>query len=130
MSAPLLCLSYLSTKMLGLDRTVSLFARMGRGRPRASAEGTAQSHADGVTRGMQFLPLRIECLDQAIVTWYRLNRHGHPATLNIGMRLTPVSGHAWVICDEAVFVHTPGLEDFTVVATYAPWPIGGSTIRS
>lgn len=130
MSAPLLCLSYLSTKMLGLDRTVSLFERMGKMRRRATDDGPAQRHADRVTRGMQLLPLRIECLDQAIVTWYLLNRHGHPASLNIGMRLTPVSGHAWVVCDRDVFVHTPGLEDFTVVATYAPWPAGGSTIRS
>lgn len=130
MSAPLLCLSWLSTKTLGLDRTVRLFERLGKSRRRDAADGPTQRQADRVTRGMQFLPLRIECLDQAIVTWYLLNRHGHAAALRIGMRLTPVSGHAWVVCDQDVFVHTPGLEDFTVVATYAPWSGDGSTMRS
>jgi len=72
-------------------------------------------------QGMQMLPLRIECLDQAIATWFVLNRHGHPASLQIGMRLSPVSGHAWVTCNEQAFVRTPGMEDFTVVASYPPW---------
>jgi hypothetical protein len=37
------------------------------------------------------------------------------------MRLSPVSGHAWVMCNEQTFVRTPGMEDFTVVASYPPW---------
>ena len=77
--------------------------------------------ADRAVRGMQLLPLRVECLDQAIVTWYALNRHGHPAALQIGMRLTPLSGHAWVTCGQQTFVKTPGMEDFTIVASYPPW---------
>ncbi len=81
--------------------------------------------ADRAVRGMQILPLRVECLDQAIATWFALNRHGHPAFLRIGMRLSPLSGHAWVTCNEQTFVKTPGLEDFTVVASYAPWSEAG-----
>ena len=37
------------------------------------------------------------------------------------MRLSPLSGHAWVICKEQTFIKTPGMEDFTVVASYPPW---------
>ena len=76
---------------------------------------------------MQLLPLRIECLDQAIATWYVLNRHGHPAFLRIGMRLSPVAGHAWVMGNEQTFVRIPGMEDFTVVASYPPWSESAGT---
>jgi hypothetical protein len=122
MSAPILCLSHLSTRLFGIDRTVIFFRWLGRvcGAGRASG-ATASDLADRAIRGMQLLPLRVECLDQAIATWYVLNRHGHPAFLRIGMRLSPVSGHAWVMCNEQTFVRTPGMEDFTVVASYPPW---------
>lgn len=122
MSALVLCLSHFSTKLFGLDRTIGLFRWLGRAsKPRPLSGTPAEELADRAVRGMQILPLRVECLDQAIVTWFALNRHGHPASLQIGMRLSPLSGHAWVTCNEQTFVKTPGMEDFTVVATYAPW---------
>lgn len=121
MSTLVLCLSHFSTKLFGIDRTVTFFRRLGRmpapGRSRLSAAELAER----AIRGMQLLPLRVECLDQAIATWFALNRHGHPASLLIGMRLTPLSGHAWVTCGAQTFVRTPGMEDFTVVASYPPW---------
>jgi hypothetical protein len=122
MSTAVLCLSYFSTKFLGLDRTVNLFRGLGRLLGTARLSGiSAEELADRAVRGMHVLPLRIECLDQAIATWYALNRHGYPASLKIGMRLSPVSGHAWVTCNGLTFVKMPGMEDFTVVASYAPW---------
>lgn len=122
MSAAALCLSHVSTKLFGIDRTVNFFRWLGRAsKPRAASPVPAEELADRALHGMQVLPLRVECLDQAIVTWYALNRHGHPASLKIGMRLSPLSGHAWVTCNEQTFVKTPGMEDFTVVASYAPW---------
>jgi hypothetical protein len=122
MSAPILCLSHFSTRLFGIDRTVTFFRWLGRvGGLGRSSTATAEDLAGRALRGMQLLPLRIECLDQAIATWYVLNRHGHPASLRIGMRLSPLSGHAWVICNEQTFVRTPGMEDFTVVASYPPW---------
>ena len=128
MSAPILCLSHFSTRLFGIDRTVTFFRWLGRvgGLGRASG-ATAADLADRAIRGMQLLPLRIECLDQAIATWYVLNRHGHPAFLRIGMRLSPVAGHAWVMCNEQTFVKTPGMEDFTVVASYPPWSESAGT---
>ena len=114
MSAALLTLSFLGTKTLGIDRTVRAFAALGRHRSCAQVE-------QRIERGLRWLPLPVECLDQAIVTWYALNLKGHPATMKVGMKLTPVSGHAWVACRADTFVRVPGLEDFTVVAEFAPW---------
>jgi hypothetical protein len=124
MSAVVLSLSHLSTKLFGIDRTVRMFHWLGKlTKVRQKAdETTAQATAAHALRGLDILPMRIECLDQAIAVWFNLNRHGHPAALKIGMRLSPLSGHAWVTCRSDVFVTTPGLEDFAVVAAYDPWP--------
>jgi hypothetical protein len=56
-----------------------------------------------------------------MVTWYELNARGFEATLRIGMKLTPLSGHAWVVSGDETFVTTPGLEDYAVVAEFPPW---------
>jgi len=124
MSAVVLSLSHLSTNLFGIDRTVRMFHWLGertKARPRADGM-SAQAVSARALRGLNVLPMRIECLDQAIAVWFSLNRHGHPATLKIGMRLSPLSGHAWVMCGDEIFVTTPGMEDFTVVASYDPWP--------
>lgn len=124
MSAAVLSLSHLSTKLFGIDRTVRMFHWLGeRTKARRDADpAAAPTVAARALRGLNVLPMRIECLDQAIAVWFSLNRHGHPAALKIGMRLSPLSGHAWVTCGDDVFVTTPGMEDFTVVAAYDPWP--------
>lgn len=123
MSAAVLSLSHLSTKLFGIDRTVRMFHWLGE-RTRVGSRperATAQAVAARALRGLNGLPMRIECLDQAIAVWFSLNRHGHRASLKIGMRLSPLSGHAWVTCGDEIFVTTPGMEDFTVVAAYEPW---------
>lgn len=112
---------------MGIDRTVRMFTWFG-GRPRLKSRADrapASVLAERALRGLDVLPMRIECLDQAIVVWSSLNRNGYPAFLKIGMRLSPLSGHAWVTCGEEIFVVTPGLEDFTVIAGYDPW-VGAS----
>lgn len=121
MSTFVLCVSHFSTKLFGLDRTVGFFRALGRTFGLSRSALTAEQLAERALAGMQILPLRLECLDQAIATWYALNRYGHPAFLRIGMRLTPVSGHAWVTCNEQTFITIPGMEDLTVVASYPPW---------
>lgn len=123
MSAALLTLSFIGTKTLGIDRTARAFERAGRlaRRLRPARRTRADELARRVERGLRWLPLPVECLDQAIVTWYALNREGHSATMKLGMKLTPVSGHAWVACDDDTYVRVPGIEDFTVVAEFPPW---------
>jgi hypothetical protein len=122
MSAFLLTLSFISTKLFGLDKTATAITSLARLRKRWNSNVSSRSPteiAERVNRGLKFLPFPVECLDQALVTWYALNVAGHGATLKIGMRLSPVSGHAWVLCGSERFVLVPGLEDFTVVAEYA-----------
>jgi Transglutaminase-like superfamily len=122
MYALLLTLSFIGTKFFGLDKTASAVSALARFRKKFSSGGSSKTPidiAESVNRGLRFLPFPVECLDQALVTWYALNVAGHEATLKIGMKLSPVSGHAWVLCGEERFVLVPGLEDYTVVAEYA-----------
>jgi Transglutaminase-like superfamily len=122
MNALLLTLSFISTKFFGLDKTANAVTFVARLRKRfsfGSSKKKPSEIAESVNRGLRFLPFPVECLDQALVTWYALNVAGHEATLKIGMKLSPVSGHAWVLCGDERFVLVPGLEDFTVVAEYA-----------
>jgi hypothetical protein len=121
MSAVVLSLSCLSTGLLGIDRTIRIFQWLGNRTRVKPGNTTAQAVADRALRGLNVLPMRIECLDQAIAVWFSLNRHGYRASLKIGMRLSPLSGHAWVTCGDDIFVVTPGIEDFAVVAAYDPW---------
>jgi hypothetical protein len=122
MNALLLTLSFIGTKFFGLDKTANAVTHLARFRKKLSfgvSKKTPNEIAESVNRGLRFLPFPVECLDQALVTWYALNVAGHEATLKIGMKLSPVSGHAWVLCGDERFVLVPGLEDFTVVAEYA-----------
>jgi hypothetical protein len=60
-------------------------------------------------------------LDQAIVIWYALNRAGYQAELKIGMTITPMESHAWVVCGDKVYVDIQNLVDFHVLSTYPAW---------
>jgi hypothetical protein len=125
MSALLLALSFAGTKLLGPERTARAFSTVGRLRRRLKlrTQSRVPSEIDErVQRALRFLPLPVECLDQAMVTWYQLNVDGHPATLKIGMKLAPLAGHAWVVSRGETFVLVPGIEDFSVVAEFPPWP--------
>jgi hypothetical protein len=122
MYALLLTLSFIGTKFFGLDKTANAVISVARFRKKFGSSRPSKTPieiAENVNRGLRFLPFPVECLDQALVTWYALNVAGHEATLKIGMKLSPVSGHAWVLCGEERFVLVPGLEDYTVVAEYA-----------
>lgn len=124
MTSHLLLLSLASTKLLGPERTCDLFRKVGRVRRVLHLGGRRASHEDvrrRVSRGLAVLPLPIECLDQAVVTWYLLNVKGHAATLKVGMKLSPLLGHAWVESGEDVFGAIPGMEDMAVVSEVAPF---------
>lgn len=122
MGVILLSMSHLSARWAGIDRTVRWMSWLGkRTRKHRARSIAAPIIADKALSGMTYLPMRIECLEQSLAVWYQLNRHGHPAELRIGMRITPLSGHAWVVCNDQTYVQMPGLEDFTVVANYPPW---------
>lgn len=120
----LLSIAFAGTKAFGPDRTAKALQTLGRierwtplrGR-RLSPERIAQR----VVRGYRFLPLPVECLDQALATWYLLNLKGYPGVLKIGMKLTPLQGHAWVEYGDDIYGGIPGLDDFQVVGEFEPW---------
>ena len=116
--------SMFGTRWLGLERTVRGFQALGQWQGRMHCHGRPKPVArlrERIQRGYRLLPLPIECLDQAIVTWYLLNLNQHAARLKVGLSLTPMFSHAWVETPGEVFGAIPGVEDLGVVAEYAPW---------
>lgn len=123
MTAHLLALSFAGTKLLGPERTSEVFRALARGKRRLRFLRRPRSIDDvrrRVARGYRFMPLPIECLDQAMVTWYLLSAEGRDATLKIGMKLTPFLGHAWVESEGEVLGGIPGIEDMAIVSEIGP----------
>lgn len=120
----LLLLSLAGTKTLGPEKTAKTLERVGRWLRRTPLRGRRASVASIERRiddSRTTAPLPIECLEQAMTTWYLLNLKGHAAELKIGMKLSPVMGHAWVESEGATLGQIPGLEDFTVVGSFGAW---------
>lgn len=114
--------SFIGTKIFGLEGTILKFRSLGlflRRLFRFRSEPSIISRR--LERGMHIVPLNIKCLDQAIVTWFILNLHGHPAILRIGMSITPLESHAWVVLGARIFVDAPIIPDLKVVAEYESW---------
>ena len=121
----LLTASLAGAKTLGPERTADVLRRIGSLHQRTPLRGrrlAPRRIAERVERGYRYLPLPIECLEQALANWYLMNLKGHPASLRIGMRLTPLSGHAWVEAEGTIYGGIPGIEDYQVVGTIDPWP--------
>lgn len=115
--------SFFSTKLVGLERTIVLFKRIGgfylRVFPKRSREPEALY--ESVKKGYSWLPFAVRCLDQAVVTWFVLNINGHPATLKIGVTLSPLASHAWVELEGKIFVDSYWIPDMEVLASYPAW---------
>ena len=115
-------ISFLSTKFLGLDRSLLFFRKVGLllnqlSHPRYSIDELSSE----LSRSLHRIPFAVKCLDQAVVAWYCLNRNSHAATLKIGISITPIESHAWVECEKQILVNTYNLADLSVVAEYGPW---------
>ncbi len=119
----LIAVSYLSTKFVGLERTVAFFQRLGEKFRRAPSKCVQDPDAlyRSVTKGYRWVPFAIRCLDQAVVTWFVLNINRHPATLKIGVTLSPLASHAWVELGEKIYVQSYLIEDMEVLANYPTW---------
>lgn len=115
-------MSFLSTKFLGLDRSILFFQKVGFFLNRFSTpHRSIDSLSSDLSRWLHRVPFAVKCLDQAVVAWYALNRNSHPATLKIGISITPIESHAWVECGDHILVNTYNLADLSVVAEYPPW---------
>lgn len=122
----LLTAAFFGTRYIGLDFTAKSFKSIGRLQKyhRLFIASTMEDLALKVERGLRLLPLPVRCLEQALTTWYLLNQHGFPATLKIGMSLTPLRSHAWVESGKRIFGDIAGLADFEVLAEYGEWTEG------
>ena len=116
-------ISFLFSKFLGLDRTVRFF-RWGGSllQPWLNHTRAEDLIELELKQALEKVPLAAKCLDQAIVTWTVLNFHRYPAHLKIGLSITPLESHAWVVVRDRIFVDSYNLVDLTVVADYGPWP--------
>jgi hypothetical protein len=116
-------LAFLGTKLWGLESTVRSFQGFGQRLPRL---GKARSRSpdliwESCQRSYRWLPFPVRCLDQSIVIWFALNRAGYQAEMKIGMTVTPMESHAWVVCGGKVYVDIQNLVDFYVLSTYPAW---------
>ena len=116
-------LAFLGTKLWGLESTVASFRGFGQKWPLVwnNKNLTAELIWQRCQRSYRRLPFPIRCLDQAIVIWYALNRAGFQAEMKIGMTITPMQSHAWVVCDGKIYVDIQNLVDFHVLSTYPAW---------
>ncbi len=117
-------LAFLGTKLWGLESTVASFRGVGQRWPRLWKHKTLPPEMiwERCQRSYRWLPFPIRCLDQAIVIWYALNRAGYEAEMKIGMTVTPMESHAWVVCGDKIYVDIQNLVDFHVLSTYPAWP--------
>lgn len=115
-------LSFFCTKFLGLEKTTRFFKALGQTLQRLFSFNKSPDVLEKqLLSSLEKVPLAAKCLDQAVVTWFVLNLHGHPASLKIGVSLTPLESHAWVVLNDKTFVDTYNIPDLTVVAEYGAW---------
>lgn len=114
--------SFFGTKYLGLERTILAFRKIGLLlRKRFRFNQSVETIENRLERSLHKIPLSIKCLDQAVAAWFWLNLNGHPASLKIGLSLTPLESHAWVALSDRIFVRSTSIPDLKVVAEYGAW---------
>ena len=116
------CLTFLSSKFLGIERTTQILKKSALSFRRFKKSSLSLETIEGqLQRSLHRVPFATKCLDQALVAWFYLNLNRHPATLKIGLSITPLESHAWVTAGNRTFVDTYNLSDLTVVAEYLPF---------
>ncbi len=123
--ATLYVICFLLNRTSGLARAVSFLRWLGRGKSgRAPRKIQELSNAElwrRLAQGYRWLPLPVQCLEQALIGWYFFNRYDRAATLKIGLRLHPLYSHAWLECDGEILGGIAGLDLMEVMADYEPW---------
>jgi hypothetical protein len=117
-------LIFMGTKLKGPDFTAQTLQRLGRTQKalRLHRRGRSiDSLQSAIGKSLDVLPLPLQCLERSLLTWYALNLHDHPASIKIGVTLTPLMSHAWVECQDQVFGDSDRCSDFTVIAEYPAW---------
>jgi hypothetical protein len=97
--APVVVAVKLGLVVLGFARTMRFIEWLvgGRGESVVPPDGWVDDVARGVVTAAVFCPGRVECLEQSMVLYYLLRRHGVAAELRFGVRTNPFAAHAWVM---------------------------------
>jgi|LakMenE18May11ns_1017448.scaffolds.fasta_scaffold9574779_1 hypothetical protein len=115
-------LSFLGSKYLGIDKTLHGFRKWGQFLRKIFRFSASPEQIEiNLKKSLRWVPFAAKCLDQAIITWFALNLNGHRAVLRIGLSITPLESHAWVVLGEKIFVDTYNIQDLKVVAEYPAW---------
>ena len=75
-----------------------------------------------VRTASRYAPWECKCLVQAMAGKILLRRWDIPSTIYLGVRRddnSDFAAHAWLMCEGIVLTGEPGMEQFTVVATFA-----------
>ena len=121
----LLTLSWVSFRLLGWSRTLSLWQHWHRHIDNidTSVQGEVIQTVDRIVREAAawklFLPM--VCKERALVGYHILRAfYGLPATLVVGIDRYPFQIHAWVECDSLIITDDPAhCEPFTPVVRYS-----------
>ena len=108
----LLILSWLSFRLFGLAKTISLFQNW-RYRVDNSRDFGQQEHIQAIDKvvreiAVQNIILPMTCKERSLVTYHILREfYGLPADLVIGVDQAPFQVHAWVECNNMVLTDDP-----------------------
>lgn len=97
----LLTVAWISLRTLGWSRSVQLWGRWSRsaGRCCQAAVAACAAVADAVVTVVPLHPLRVQCKERALVSWFLLRRRGLAPELIVGIDACPFQAHVWVECD-------------------------------
>ncbi len=108
-----------SLRVLGFDKTwswVDALSSRRRRRPRPKAVQPTTSALRMATA--LYLRTRRDCLPKSLAAFCYLRLRGIDATLNLGVKLFPFAGHAWVVCEEQFIDDSMGqIGRYTVIRT-------------
>lgn len=114
---------HVSVRLLPFRVVRAHLQRVGGGWRRTGAGGDQHVPADRIIRAVRAAASRVPgttCLIEALAAEALLRRHGHPASLKIGVRrgsLVSLDAHAWVECGGvAVIGTTPALPEYVVLS--------------
>src|SRR4051794_34726787 len=117
----LLMAARIGLRALPFGRLRAMARRLARRSPRGT-HASPEAIGAALARGSRLVP-RATCLVQALAGAVLLARHGHPATLRIGVASgrPQAIAHAWVESQGAVLVGTDGQGAYTPLPAIEVW---------
>lgn len=92
----LLALIDVTSRLLGLRRTLRLVRRLAGVGSRGSDTGVVDRTVERLVLAAAFYPGRAQCLEQSLALYVLLRRRGVAADFRLGVQPLPFYAHAWV----------------------------------